>query len=710
MGIYLKAGLLASSTIAALIAMPATALAQEATENAADPAAAAEVADAAESGPSEGSERRSYTPADFSQFAPRNALDMLERVPGFNIRDSASQRGLGQATGNVLLNGARPSSKSDDIFAQLTRIPVSAVTRIEIVDGAQLDIPGLSGEVANVVFENSGGLTGQFSWVPEFRPYNTDPLLWRGDVSVTRKSGDLTIEAALNNADSGRGGADGPTRILNGDGTVRQLREDVVTSDYDSPKLSGKVTWDPAGDRILNLNGHYQRIYDRFREDSLRFTPGAPDELRTVRQRENRWNYELGGDYAFPLAGGTLKAIGLHRKSHEPFSVDVISQLDDGSPATGDRFTQTGDTSETVARTEFGWKMLGGDWQLAAEAAFNTLDNSAGLFTLDPSGTFVPVPFPDGTGGVSEDRYEGSLSFGRALTPKLSFQLNLAAEHSTIVQSGANGLERSFLRPKGKLSFAWKPSSDLDLALSVQRRVLQLSFYDFLARAFIDDDNQNAGNNDLRPQQDWSFEGEINKSLGAWGKTQLQFVYRNVEDYVDIIPVGNGGESVGNIPKAWAAAVVSTSTITFDPIGLKGVRLDGTVVLQTSRLTDPFTGERRQWSGFTNRQANFNLRHDIPNSQWAWGAGASHFHQLERFRSNQSDRNWEGPWFASVFVEHKNVFGLTVRARVGNALGARQYRERIVYTGLRDASPIDFVELRDRRIGPIFTFSVRGNF
>lgn len=699
--------LAASAGMAALACVPASVLAQEA----ADGAPAASTARASDAGgPAAPVGQRSFTPADFTQFAPRNALDMLERVPGFNIRGSDNQRGLGQATGNVLLNGARPSSKSDDIFAQLTRIPISAVTRIEIVDGAQLDIPGLSGQVANVVFVNSGGLSGQFSWIPQFRPYNTDPLLTRGDISVTRKRGDVTLEAALNNADAGRGGADGPTRIVNADGTLRQLRDDVVTSDYDSPKLSGKLTWDPAGDRILNLNGHYQRIYERFRENSERATPGRPDELQTIRQRENRWNYEIGGDYTFPLAGGTFKGIGLRRQSHEPLSVEVISQLADGSPATGDRFAQVGDTAETVARGEFNWKMLGGDWQVAGEAAFNSLDNVASLATLDRDGTFVEVPFPDGSGGVSEDRYEGSLSFGRTLTPKLSFQLNLAAEHSTIVQSGPNGLERSFLRPKGKLALAWKPSADLDLAFSVQRRVLQLSFYDFLARAFLDDDNQNSGNNDLRPRQDWSFEGELNKSLGPWGKTQLQVIYRDVQDFVDIVPVGNGGESVGNIPKAWAAAVISTSTLTFDPVGLKGVRLDGTMLFQTSRLTDPFTGERRQWSGFGARQVNLDLRHDIPRSQWAWGAGANHFHPLARFRSNQSDRNWEGPWFASLFIEHKDVLGMTVSARASNLLGARQYRDRVVYTGRRDTSAVDFAELRSRRIGPIFTFTMRGNF
>ena len=68
-------------------------------------------------------------------------------------------------SGNVLFNGARPSSKSDDIFAQLSRIPAGNVARIEIVDGATLEIPGLSGQVANVVFR-ADELKGQFRWSP----------------------------------------------------------------------------------------------------------------------------------------------------------------------------------------------------------------------------------------------------------------------------------------------------------------------------------------------------------------------------------------------------------------------------------------------------------------------------------------------------------------------------------------------------------------
>jgi hypothetical protein len=353
--------------------------------------------------------------------------------------------------------------------------------------------------------------------------------------------------------------------------------------------------------------------------------------------------------------------------------------------------------------------MFGGDWQLSGEAAFNTLGNVASIGALGPDGEFAYAPFPGGTGGVKEDRYDAALSFGRPLTDTLSFQIVGGAEHSTITQTGANGLTRSFFRPKGTLSLAWKPSTTFDAALKVRRRVLQLSFYDFLARAFLNDDTANSGNTDLRPQQDWSYEAEFNKKLGPWGSQQLRLVYRDVSDYVDIIPVP-GGESIGNIAKAWAAAIVSNSTINFDPLGLKGVKLDATLVLQKSRVRDPFTGEIRQWRGFVNRQAFVTLRHDVPDTDWAWGAEASHNHALPRYRRNEVDRAYEGPWFAGLFAEHKDVLGLTVRAEAGNLLGARSRRERVIYTGLRGTTPIASIESRDRLIGPIFSLSVRGNF
>ena len=656
-----------------------------------------------------GTARQVFAPADFARYAPKNAYDMLVQVPGFSIRDNENLRGLGQATGNVLFNGERPSNKADDMYTQLSRIPAENVERIEIVDGATLDIPGLSGQVANIVYR-ADNISGQFSWKPEFRAHYTDALFTRADVSVRGRSGQIEYEAALSNDDSARSGAGGPTLIYDGAGNIIERREDSWNTHYDTPKLSGRITWDPPGDTVANLGGHYQRKYDRYYEDGVRTSPGTADRIRTVYENADSWNYEVSGDYQFGFGPGKLKLIGLRRFSHEPYKQEIVT-TPVGGIATGDRFAQTGDLGETIARGEYQWKLFGGDWQLSGEAAFNTLDNVASIAVLDPSGAWVDQPFDGGTGGVSEDRYEGLLSFGRKLTDKLTVQIVAGAEHSTITQTGANGLTRSFFRPKGSLTLAWAPSADFDASLKIRRRVLQLSFYDFLARAFLNDGNENQSNNDLRPQQDWSYELEINKKLGAWGSTKLYLVFRDVEDRVDVVPVGtNGGEGVGNIAKAKAGAVEWSSTINLDPAGIKGMKVESSALFQKSSLRDPFTGEKRQWSGFTDRVVDVSVRHDIPGSDWAWGAGANYSHYQPSYRRNQSDKVWEGPVFANVFVEHKNVMGLTVRAQIRNIANARSKRDRTVYTGVRGQSPIAFVEERDRLIGPIFAVSVRGNF
>jgi len=70
---------------------------------------------------------------------------------------------------------------------------------------------------------------------------------------------------------------------------------------------------------------------------------------------------------------------------------------------------------------------------------------------------------------------------------------------------------------------------------------------------------------------------------------------------------------------------------------------------------------------------------------------------------------WEGPVWGSLFVEHKDLFGLTARATLGNVLGATSMADRTVYVGRR-TGPVDFYEIRDRTIGPIFSFSFRGKF
>lgn len=656
----------------------------------------------------------SYTPADFARFAPRNALDMLRVVPGFSIRDAEVARGLGQASGNVLVNGQRLSSKSDDIFTQLSRIPAATVERIELVDAATLQIPGLSGQVANVI-ARTDSFSGQFRWEPQVRPHYAHPRWSGGEISVSGRKGPVQYNVSLvNNAN--RGAAGGPTVIRDGSGRVVERRHDVLTSDEDNPKLAARLVIDGPGSSVGNLNASIQKIWSHYDERSDRTRPqadapwGGPDRQRTITVRNDTWNWELGGDYEFALGPGRLKLIGLNRESHEPYRQTVITTYADGSQTDGDRYAQVGDTAERIARAEYGWKMLGGEWQLAGEGAFNSLHNVAAVAVLQDDGTFAEEPFPGGTGGVKEDRYDTSLSYSRPLSKKVTLQLVGGAEWSTLRQTGEGGLTRRFFRPKGSLSLAWKPDPTFDLSLRLRRRVGQLSFYDFLARRFLDNGNANSGNAELVPQQDWTVEVEANKNLGRWGSTKLRLIGRQVEDYVTVVPVANGGESVGNVPRARVRILESNTTLQFEPLGWKGARLDIHLLYQHTRLKDPVTGRTITYSAITDKLLELDLRDDLPGTSWALGGSLSYSHNTLGYRVGEYGRDYEGPVFVGLYVENKDVMGLTVRFTADNLLNARRRWDRVVFAGPRNAAPILFTETRNQLIGPLFTLSVKGSF
>ena len=648
-----------------------------------------------------------YTPDYFEQFAPRSALDMLRQVPGFVIRDESSERGLGEATGNVLLNGKRPSAKSDGVSTQLSRIPAKNVVRIEIVDGATLDVPGLYGQVANVVTKATG-ISGQFKWQPETRVHNTKRLLSRFSSSVSGEQGPVEFTVSLENQSS-HGGADGGTTLFNADGSVRERRQEITVSEFDQPKASARLAIDGPGDMTANVNALYRKFWFDGEETGVRTRTGELPRDRVVLQRENGSNYEVGADVEFKLGPGKLKLIGLRNGSESEPEIYAITTFRDGSPTRADRVSIAAEESEAIGRAEYRFKTGKSDWQVSAEAAFNSLDNATRVFSLLPSGVFDEIPLPGGTARVEEDRYEAIATWSRPIGQRLSVQVAAGGERSTIVQDGGGGASRTFWRPKGTATATWKFSDHTTFSLRLKRRVGQLNFFDFLANVDVKNGVSNAGNVDLRPPQSWELEGEATQKLGAWGSTTLRAYAHRITDIVDVVPIGATGESVGNLDQASLYGFESKSTFLLDPLGWKGAKIDLTAQLQDSSVDDPLTGEPRPISYTTVRNIEFDLRYDIPKSDWAFGGGLYHYRDTGEVRLTEEGRFREGPLWGNVFAEYKDFKGLTLRAQVGNLPNARQRWDRIVYVDRRDG-PVDFIERRDRRIGRIFSFTVNGKF
>jgi outer membrane receptor for ferrienterochelin and colicins len=652
------------------------------------------------------SSNRTYLPAEFEQFAPRTALDMLERVPGFAIRQEDSDRGLGTASGNVLVNGQRISGKSNDVITALGRIPAKDVVRIEIVDGATLGVAGLSGQAANVI-TRSTGISGQWGYYPEFRQYYTDPRLARFDISASGAAGRSEYTIGLDNRAS-RSGAGGPTWIFAPDESLIEERHDEWRGNSDRPRISGKLAWKGAGGAIANMNASYVRMLYDYLENGSRTQSAAGDRNRRVTTDQDGHSYEIGGDYEFSAGPGRLKLIGVSTTSDLPSVTEVVTSYANGSPATGNRFSQSGDETENIARAEYRWKRGTTDWQISGEGAFNKLDNTSRLFTLAANGAFEEVPLPGATARVTEERYEVMGSWGRPLSSAVTLKLSAGGEYSKLSAGGAAGA-RTFYRPKGELSAAWKVSKVTDLNVKLARRVGQLNFYDFLASVDLRDDVATAANPDLVPQQSWELDIEGVHNLGPRGSTTLRLYGRLIDDIIDYVPIGASGQAPGNLDEATVYGVESITTLNLDAFGWKGARVDGSLQLEESEVTDPLTGESRPISNNLMRAAGVSLRHDVPRTNFAWGTGASYSYYAKDYRLTEQGRFWEGPVWGEVFLEHKNIFGLTVRGGVYNLLGADSMWDRTVYTGRR-TDPVAFVEHRDRVIGPIYSFSVRGKF
>jgi len=286
-------------------------------------------------------------------------------------------------------------------------------------------------------------------------------------------------------------------------------------------------------------------------------------------------------------------------------------------------------------------------------------------------------------------------------------QASLGGEYSQLSQDGAGGLTRTFYRPKGFLNLAWQPHPGFDVSARLERVVGQLNFFDFVASGNISAGTQNAGNANLVPPQSWNAQVQVARNLGRWGNATARLYSRWISDIVDVIPV-NGGQSPGNLPGiATIYGVQWTSTFNLDPLGLRGAKVDLSLQFQKTRLTDPLTHRRRPINENMTRQIDIVFRHDIPHTQLAYGAEFFQYRQSPLLRLDQRWHSVDHPGSLGAYVEHKNVFGLTVRATVDNLLGTDESFGRRFYDGLRTNAWL-FTENRDRFYGPIFTLTISG--
>ena len=387
----------------------------------------------------------------------------------------------------------------------------------------------------------------------------------------------------------------------------------------------------------------------------------------------------------------------------------VRFEFEDDRPFTGSVFTQQANEAELILRSEYTFGALGGDWQLALEGVRNFLDIEASLEQRDAAGVLQPSEFPGSSSRVEENRAETTLSYGRPLTARLQLQTSLGVEYSEITQFGALGLVRDFVRPKGSVSLTWRPVDSLNISTKLERVVGQLSFFDFIASVNVNQERVDVTNANLVPPQSWLMEIELQKSFGGFGTATLTGFYEDITDIVDQIPIEGGGQAPGNIDAATRFGASIDMTLLSDPLGWPNARLDIAIDYVDSEVIDPLLGTTRRISNRDYFDVEASFRQDIPDTDWAFGTSISHEENSPRVRIDEVSIGRESFPFASVFVENKDVFGLTLRATAGNVLDRDNDFVREIFND-RIIDDVAFREERFRNFGTIFTLDIEGSF
>lgn len=649
-----------------------------------------------------------YPGSFFALFSPSNALEIVERVPGFVLEEVDEEiRGFAQAAGNVVINGQRPSSKSETIDVILARIPANRVLRIEVASGERYGSEySTKAQVLNLVLTDSGGLAGTVEAAA--RRDFTGRVLPEGSASALLKRGksSYNLSASVTNGQTSEEGFDRIT-VLPG-GALREFRDKLNRIKEPALSISGSWAFDDGAARTAHLNGQYARRWFRLDQTNNVFPVAGASRNDSLVQRYNRREYEIGGDVTRPFAGGGLKLIGLLTRRQRS-NLDVQTLRSGGLGLGGSEQLLEDRRDETLARLVWDRSNVGG-WniELGAEGVLNKLDSDVGLFSVAGSGLRTRIDLPIDQAVVKEKRAELFVNAGRPLTSKLRLDLGLTYETSKLTVRGDVRADRSlnFLKPKATLD--WRPKSVWHVQLSVSRTVAQLQFEDFISSATLASEQVSGGNANLEPQRAWEILATIDRPILGDGLIKVELGHNRISKVQDRVPTPEGFDAPGNLGsgRQWIATAKIDAPLT--RFGLKGGRLTLYGSYSDTSVTDPYTLRSRPFTDFSAFSYEVEFRQDL--DKFAWGIEVEGNTDSAAYRRTELDRFVQLSPRADVFVEYRpsarTTFSLTLRNILQNTFA----RKRTFYAPDRTSPDPNLFEYRQRRQHVIPHLKIKHSF
>lgn len=646
----------------------------------------------------------SYDAAYFAPFAPRTALDMVERVPGFTLSEGEERRGFSGASGNVQIDGAPPAVKSDDVDEILERIPAADVVRIELLRGEGANASSAQAVRVNVVRRPS---TGAGVWEVSLERAEDGRVSPAGQASWTGRRGavEYGVSAAIEDAHAP---IDGEELSFDASGAFDEQNVEYIVEDERERRFSGELTTPLRGGALgLNLTLSTEEGRERHRVNSFD-AGGADDGRELINAREQEEIGEVGATYTrlWGFWQTELAALVTRRRLAEDEASEEFEPS--GAFDEAERETRDVESGETILRGAAERSLGdGARFAIGAEVALNTLEQRLTLTEDDGSGP-MPVDVPGANVEIEEERAEAYATLGWRMSD-WRLEAGAAVETSRLTQSGgvSNETELTYWKPSLQAS---RPIGDDDqIRFRFYRDVGQLDFEDFAASAELSGGGGVfAGNANLRPETSWRVEAS-----GDWrweeGALELTGFYWRIEDALDYIPVGTAPDlfdARGNIGDARLWGVRASFETGVALISNARLRVEGT--WQEAEATDPLTGESRPQSEIRESFVAVEFRQDLRALHLAWGIDYERERLAPEYRFDRITDEHDADDF-ELWLETTRFEGLKLRVFAANLVNAREMRERIHFDPDRTVA-FDGRDRRERELGPVFGLEVQGAF
>ena len=687
-----------------------------------------------------------YPNSYFAEYAPVTAKDMLDRIPGVGSTTGGGSsssggfrggggggggRGFGSGSGSseILINGKRTAGKNNQTSAILDRITAEQVDYIQLIRGTsgELDVRG-SGMVVNIVtLEDLSNSAMQYQVNAD---YQDDGHFQPGaNLSYSNRIGglDLVLSAV---AEPRYGHEESEEDSVLGNFALNDRVVEERTTEQTSYDLTANLGYEFSERTSARFNALFSQNdnpteTERSTTDFTVFPNTVLNQFDDTPGDQDNW--EIGGDFeTFFESGDRFKVLFVMNQDNRDSTRERFDILDDGSWEKN-LFLKSGSvTEEEIVRGSYTMDIFAGqDIEFGAERAVTSLDSNLALGILSSGGTpspafggLMPVPVSNANSKVEETRYEPFVIHNWIINDRMSLESTLLYEYSEIEQKGDVDNKRDFDFVKPKVDFRYDLTPTLQLRGSIEKRVSQLRFSDFVAATDDQDEDSNtfAGNANLTQMWFWKYDFQTEYRLpNDAGVINANLYYHDHRDMIDRIDVTRSEDNLesanGNIGGGYMYGLRINASVRMHMIDMPNLLVSSNWNVQDSEIEDPFTGKDRRFSRFGRGRWSVSFRHDIPEYSLNWGASWNNRFDGNEKRYDIDDvLDMRGDPSISVFAEWISPGGTSWRFDARGLGPNDQCRERMRFVGRLSAGILEEIENRCSTLGVTTSLKITGTF